>query len=76
MALIKNSQIVGCTLSEIYSQITWYYISQRGSVVHCLASIILLGKGGKEKTQKYHVNIIIIIVDPQHLFETWCLFLL
>ena len=26
---------------------------------------MLLGEGGKEKALKYHVNIIIIIMDPQ-----------
>ena len=44
VTVIKDSQIVGHTLSEIYLQITWYYITQRGSVVRCLASVILLGK--------------------------------
>ena len=33
MAVIKDSQISGCIPSEIYSQITWYYITLRGSVV-------------------------------------------
>ena len=26
-----------------------YYITQKGSVIHCLAYIILLGEGGKEE---------------------------
>ena len=44
VAVIKDSQIVGRTPSEIYSQITWYYITQRGSVVRCPASVISLGE--------------------------------
>ena len=46
---IKVIQIVGYTPSETYSQITWYSITQRGSVADCLASVILLGEKGKEK---------------------------
>ena len=49
VAVIKDSQIVGRTPSEIYSQITWYYKTRRGSVIRCPASVILLGEGGKEK---------------------------
>ena len=49
MAMIKDSQIFGRTLLEIYSQITWYYITQWGSVIHCPGSVILLGKAGKEE---------------------------
>ena len=40
MAVINDSQIVGRNPSEIYSQITWYYNTQRGSVVHCPAAHI------------------------------------
>ena len=64
VAVINDSQLIGRALMEIYLQITWYYITRRGSVVHCLVSIILLGEGGKEKALKYQVNII-ISVDPQ-----------
>ena len=64
VAVIKDSQIVGSNPLEIYSQITWYYITRRGPVVRCPVSVILLGEGGKEKAWKYHVNIV-IIVDPQ-----------
>ena len=69
VTVIKDSQIVGRTPSEIYSQITYYYITRRGSVILCPASVILLGEGGKEKA---YVNII-IIEDPQ---KTWHLLLL
>ena len=34
----------------------WYYITRRGSIVHCQASVILLGEGGKEKAYYYHVR--------------------
>ena len=47
--VIKDSQIVGRTSLVIYSQITWYYITQRGSVIRYPASVILLGEGGKQK---------------------------
>ena len=47
--MINDPQIVSHTLVEIYSQITWYYITQRSSVVRCLVYVILLGEGGKEK---------------------------
>ena len=40
VAVMKDSQIVGCTPLEIYSQITWYYITRRSSA-------ILKGKGLK-----------------------------
>ena len=76
VAVIKDSQITDKTPLEIYSQITCYYITQRGYVVHCPASVMLLG-GGKENAN-CHVNIL-IIVNPQktwHYLETWCLFLL
>ena len=49
MAVIKDSQVVSRAPTEIYSQITWYYITWRGSVICCPASIIFLGEGGKEK---------------------------
>ena len=49
VTVIRDSQIVGCTPSEIYSKITGYYVTQRGSVICCPASVILLGEGGKEK---------------------------
>ena len=50
MAVINNFQVIGCTPSKIYSQITWYYITQKGSVIWCQASVILLGEGEKEKS--------------------------
>ena len=49
IAVINDSQIVGHTLSRFYSQITWYYTTQRDCVVRCQVSVILLGEGGKEK---------------------------
>ena len=49
MAVIKDSQVVGLTPSEIYSQIMWYYITQSGSVIHCLASHII-GRRSKGKS--------------------------
>ena len=66
VAVIKDSQIASNTLLEIYSQITCYYITQRGYVVRCPASVILLG-GGKENAKKFQVNIL-IIVNP---LKTW-----
>ena len=56
VAVTKDSQIVGHTPPGIYSQLIWQYITRRGSVIHCPASVILLGEGGKEKALKYHVN--------------------
>ena len=49
VVMIKDSQMVGRTSLVIYSQITWYYITQRGSVIRRPVSVILLGEGGKEK---------------------------
>ena len=52
-------------------------LHKKGSVIHCLASIILLGEKGKEKAYNYHANINIIL-DTQktpRLFETWHLLL-
>ena len=49
IAVIKDSPTVGRTLSEIYLQITWYYFTQRSSVMRCLASVILLGQEAKEE---------------------------
>ena len=49
VAVIKDYQIVGLTVSKFCSQITWYYVTQRGSVVHGKVSVIVLGEGGKEK---------------------------
>ena len=49
MVVINDSQIVGRTPLRFYSQIMWYYITQRGSVICCQASVILLGEGGKEE---------------------------
>ena len=79
-AMIKDCHIIGFTLLEIYSQIimgvVWYYITQRGSVIWCPASVILLGEG--EKRLRSTIKII-ITVDPQktwRYFDTWHLFLL
>ena len=47
VAVINDSQIVDHTPLKFYSQITWYYITQRGSVVCCQVSVILLGEGEK-----------------------------
>ena len=49
VAVIKDTQIVGRTPLEFYSQITWCYITQRGYVNSYPASVMLLGEGGKEK---------------------------
>ena len=64
VAMINDSEIVGHTLSKFYLQIMWYYITRRGSVMRCQASVILLGEGGKEKAQYDHLDIN-IIVDSQ-----------
>ena len=65
VAVIKDSQIVGHSQYKFYSQITWYCITRRGSVVRCLTSVILLGEEVKEKDQNYHVNIIILWVHKR-----------
>ena len=37
-AVINDSQVVGCTPSKFYSQVTWYYITRRALLcaVKCL----------------------------------------
>ena len=45
VAEINDSQVVVLHMA----QITWCYITRKGSVVRCQASNILLGERGKEK---------------------------
>ena len=52
VAVINDSQIVGHTTSKFYSQITWYYITQRGSVICCQMSVILLEEQGRTRKGK------------------------
>ena len=49
VVVINYYQTVGLTLLKFCSQITWYYVTRRGSVVRCQASVIVVGEGGKEK---------------------------
>ena len=51
MAVVNNSQIVGRTPFAVIfvDHVVLYYT--KGSVVHCQASVTLLGEGGKEKVQ-------------------------
>ena len=49
MVVINYYQTVGLTLLKFCSQITWYYVTRRGSVARCQASVIVVGEGGKEK---------------------------
>ena len=41
VAVINDYQIVDLTPSKFYSQIMWYYITRRGSVIRCQASVML-----------------------------------
>ena len=72
VALIKDFQIGGHILN-VYSQITWHFITQRGSVVCHITGRRRKGKG----LWMYHVNILIIVnlQKTWHLFETQHLFL-
>ena len=49
VVVIKDSQIVGWAPTEIYSQITWYYITRRGSVIRCPMSYLIIGRRRKGK---------------------------
>ena len=58
VAMIKDSQIVGRTLSEnLLTHHMIIFITQRASVIHCPVSAISLGEGVKEKALKNHVII-------------------
>ena len=51
VAVVNDSQIVGRTpVTVIFVDHMVLYYS-KGSVVHCQASVILLGEGGKEKVE-------------------------
>ena len=49
VVVINYYQTVGLTLLKFCSQITWYYVTRRGSVIRYQASVIVVGEGGKEK---------------------------
>ena len=68
VAVIKDSQMVSRSPSEIYSQIMWYYITQRGSVVGILlhegallSAVCRLSYDYRENEERKMLNSIMLI---------------